>query len=235
MSLTAQQRKDLEQRIGYQFTDVAYLHQALTHRSASEAHYERLEFLGDSILSVVIAEALYHQFPKSPEGELSRMRATLVCGSMLAKIARDFDLGRFLNLGPGEMKSGGHRRESILSDAVEAIIGAVFLDSNIQTAQALVRAWFAPRLAAIKPGNNQKDPKTRLQEFLQGRQLSLPVYEVEMTQGQAHNQRFTVSCTVENLPEAVLATGTSRRKAEQAAASKVIELLAEQTGSKELL
>lgn len=235
MSLTAPKRREIEKRIGYQFKQITFLEQALTHRSASDTHYERLEFLGDSILSVVIAEALYHQFPKSPEGELSRMRATLVCGPMLAKIAQEFELGRFLQLGPGEKKSGGHRRESILSDAVEAIIGAIFLDSDIHTAMRIVMEWFAPRLSAIEPGENQKDPKTRLQEFLQGRQLSLPIYEVEKTEGQAHNQQFTVSCSVEILPEAIFATGSSRRKAEQAAASKVITLLAAQLGCKELL
>ncbi|WP_194755807.1 ribonuclease III [Aliidiomarina indica] len=234
MSLTEPQRRQLERRIGYSFNDIGYLQQALTHRSASNAHYERLEFLGDSILSVVIAEALYHQFPKAAEGDLSRMRATLVCGPMLAKIARQFDLGEFLILGPGEMKSGGHRRESILSDTVEAIIGAIFLDSNMETAQEMVRQWFQPRLKDIQPGDNQKDPKTRLQEFLQGRQCALPVYEVERTEGQAHNQKFTVRCSIELLDEPVLATGTSRRKAEQAAAAQTIELLAEQTDSKEL-
>ncbi|MCH8501756.1 MAG: ribonuclease III [Aliidiomarina sp.] len=234
MSLSASEFKTLEKRIGYSFKDRALLVQALTHRSASDAHYERLEFLGDSILSVVIAEALYHRFPKSPEGELSRMRATLVCGQMLAKIARQFELGPFLQLGPGELKSGGFRRDSILSDAVEGIIGAIFLDSDITQAQTIVRAWFEPLLQEIKPGNNQKDPKTRLQEYLQGRQFELPIYEVLATTGQAHNQKFSVSCSVEPLPAPVVASGTSRRKAEQAAAAAAIEQLAALPEGKEL-
>ncbi|RUO38230.1 ribonuclease III [Aliidiomarina shirensis] len=234
MSLTPIQLREIERRLGYNFNNHALLYQALTHRSAGEGHYERLEFLGDSILSVVIAEALYHRFPKSPEGDLSRMRATLVCGDMLANVAREFELGKFLNLGPGELKSGGFRRDSILSDAVEAIIGAIFLDSDIQTVQEIVRAWYQPLLKDIKPGNSQKDPKTRLQEYLQSRQFAVPEYEVSATEGQAHNQRFTVTCKVEPLAEPVVATGTSRRKAEQNAAAKVIEHLAELPEGKEL-
>lgn len=234
MSLSASEFKTLEKRIGYSFNDRALLVQALTHRSASDSHYERLEFLGDSILSVVIAEALYHRFPKSPEGELSRMRATLVCGQMLAKIARQFELGQYLQLGPGELKSGGFRRDSILSDAVEGIIGAIFLDSNINQVQTIVRAWFEALLQEIQPGNNQKDPKTRLQEYLQGRQFELPIYEVLATTGQAHNQKFSVSCSIEPLPTPVVASGTSRRKAEQAAAAAAIEQLAALPEGKEL-
>ena len=234
MSLPPIQLRELERRLGYNFNNHALLYQALTHRSASENHYERLEFLGDSILSVVIAEELYHRFPKSPEGDLSRMRATLVCGTMLAKVARAFELGKFLKLGPGELKSGGFRRDSILSDAVEAIIGAIFLDSDVVTAQQIVRDWYQPLLNEIKPGDKQKDPKTRLQEFLQGRQFDLPAYEVEATEGQAHNQRFTISCKVALLNEPVIATGTSRRKAEQTAAAKAIALLAELPEGKEL-
>lgn len=234
MSLTATDFKKIEKRIGYTFNNRDLLVQALTHRSANDSHYERLEFLGDSILSVVIAEALYHRFPKSPEGELSRMRATLVCGQMLAKIARQFELGPFLQLGPGELKSGGYRRDSILSDAVEGIIGAIFLDSDITVAQGIVRAWFEPLLEEIQPGNNQKDPKTRLQEYLQGRQFDLPVYEVLATTGQAHNQKFSVSCSVAPLEQPVIAVGTSRRKAEQAAAAEAIQKLAALPEGKEL-
>lgn len=234
MSLTPIQLREIERRLGYNFKDHGLLYQALTHRSAGEGHYERLEFLGDSILSVVIAEALYHRFPKSPEGDLSRMRATLVCGDMLANVAREFELGKFLNLGPGELKSGGFRRDSILSDAVEAIIGAIFLDSDIEKVQDIVRAWYKPLLDDIRPGDSQKDSKTRLQEYLQSRQLSVPEYEVSATEGQAHNQRFTVTCSVEPLAKPVIASGTSRRKAEQNAAAKVIELLAETPEGKEL-
>lgn len=232
MSLTAQAIRQLNQAIGYEFKDTTLLTRALTHRSASSKHYERLEFLGDSILSMVIAEALYQRFNKHDEGDLSRMRATLVCGTMLAKLAQNFELGHHLQLGPGELKSGGFRRESILSDAVEGIIGAVYLDSDIDTCKAMVLNWFQPYLETIKPGVSQKDPKTRLQEFLQARQSPLPHYEVVARQGQAHNQKFTVSCQVEGLDNAVQGTGTSRRKAEQAAASAVLDALEANVNSK---
>lgn len=232
MSLTAQAIRQLNQAIGYEFKDNALLQRALTHRSASSKHYERLEFLGDSILSMVIAEALYHRFSKQDEGDLSRMRATLVCGTMLAKLAQTFELGNHLQLGPGELKSGGFRRESILSDAVEGIIGAVYLDSDLATCKSMVLRWFAPYLETIKPGVSQKDPKTRLQEHLQARQLPLPVYEVVARQGQAHNQKFTVSCQVDGLDTPIQGTGTSRRKAEQAAASAVLNAFEDHVDSK---
>ncbi len=142
------------------------MHQALTHRSAISKHNERLEFLGDSILSYVIANALYHRFPRVDEGDMSRMRATLVRGNTLAELAREFELGECLRLGPGELKSGGFRRESILADTVEALIGGVFLDSDIQTVEKLILNWYQTRLDEISPGDKQKDPKTRLQEYL---------------------------------------------------------------------
>ncbi|WP_201777825.1 MULTISPECIES: ribonuclease III [Thalassomonas] len=216
----------LMKRISYQFKQPELLTQALTHRSAKGAHNERLEFLGDSILGFVIAEALYDKFPKNNEGDLTRMRSSLVKGVTLAEIAKDFQLGDHLILGPGELKSGGHRRESILEDAVEAIIGAVYLDSDIGTCRTLILTWFAKRLAQIKPGHEQKDPKTRLQEFLQGRKIELPLYEVIHTSGQSHNQEFTVRCTTSVLENEVITKGTSRRKAEQAAAQQVLELIA---------
>lgn len=225
MSLTAQAIRQLNKAIGYEFKDTGLLKRALTHRSASSKHYERLEFLGDSILSMVIAEALYQRFPKQDEGDLSRMRATLVCGPMLAHLAMEFQLGTHLQLGPGELKSGGFRRESILSDAVEGIIGAVYLDSDLDTCKKMVLNWFEPHLGTIIPGASQKDPKTRLQEYMQARQHPLPAYEVVARQGQAHNQKFTVSCQVESLEQAILGTGTSRRKAEQAAASAALQQL----------
>lgn len=223
MALNANQIARLEKTLGHSFQSIELLKQALTHRSASSTHNERLEYLGDSILGMVIAEALFHQFPKHNEGDLSRMRATLVRGQTLAEIGKEFGLGEVIRLGPGEMKSGGHRRESILADAVEAIIGAVFLDSDIQIAKTLVLNWYQQRLEIISPVA-LKDPKTRLQEYLQGRRLALPLYEVETIQGQAHNQTFTVSCRVEG-KEPVTATGTSRRKAEQAAAEQLIHVL----------
>lgn len=216
--------KRLEKRISYTFSNFAMLTQALTHRSALGEHNERLEFLGDSILSFAISTDLYLRFPKVNEGDLSRMRATLVCGKMLAEIGREFQLGDCLILGPGELKSGGFRRDSIIADGVEAIIGAVFLDSDIDTVNALILKWFDSRLKNIEPGISQKDPKTRLQERLQSRKQPLPVYDVIEIKGEAHNQRFTISCGIEGL-DPVEGQGTSRRKAEQIAAEKMLEAL----------
>ena len=214
--------KTLTNKIGYQFNDKNLLIQALTHRSAKGMHNERLEFLGDSILGFVIAEALYDKFPKEPEGDLTRMRSSLVKGVTLAKLAMGFGLGEFLVLGPGELKSGGHKRESILEDAIEAIIGAVYLDSNLDVCKQLILTWFKEHLAVIKPGV-QKDPKTRLQEYLQGRKIPLPVYDVIDVQGKSHNQTFTVSCQTQLFDDTIITKATSRRKAEQAAAQQVLD------------
>lgn len=215
----------LSKQLGYEFSNPDLLLQALTHRSAKGAHNERLEFLGDSILGFVIAEALFNRFPNENEGELTRMRSSLVRGVTLAQLGRDFNLGEYLVLGPGELKSGGHRRESILEDCVEAIIGAVYIDSDQARCKALILDWFASRLASIQPGSAQKDPKTRLQEYLQSRKIPLPTYEVIETTGQSHNQQFTVKCTTQKLDKAVISKGTSRRKAEQAAAQEVLALI----------
>ncbi len=163
----------LQRRIGYQFQQPELLEQALTHRSCKGKHNERLEFLGDAILSFVIAEALYQNFPKTREGDLTRMRASLVKGVTLAEIAKELQLSEFLRLGPGELKSGGFRRESILADAVEAILGAIYLDGGEQVCKERILAWFGSRLTVIEPGV-QKDSKTKLQEYLQGRKLALP-------------------------------------------------------------
>ncbi|HCH0720173.1 TPA: ribonuclease III [Vibrio parahaemolyticus] len=215
----------LERKLGYQFKDAGLINLALTHRSANSKHNERLEFLGDSILSFVIADDLYHRFPKVNEGDMSRMRATLVRGHTLAELGREFDLGDYLKLGPGELKSGGFRRDSILADAVEAIIGAIYLDSDIEKVRSIVLSWYNSRLEAIKPGVSQKDPKTRLQEFLQGRRKPLPVYTVTNIKGEAHNQEFKVECEVAGVDKPVIGKGTSRRKAEQAAAETALEQL----------
>ena len=215
----------LERKIGYQFKDNDLIHLALTHRSAAGKHNERLEFLGDSILSFVIADDLYHRFPKVNEGDMSRMRATLVRGHTLAELGREFALGDYLKLGPGELKSGGFRRDSILADAVEAIIGAIYLDSDTETIRGIILSWYKTRLEAIQPGVSQKDPKTRLQEFLQGRRNPLPVYTVTNIKGEAHNQEFTVECKVAGVDKPVIGKGTSRRKAEQAAAETALEQL----------
>lgn len=211
--------------LGYEFQQTELLTQALTHRSAANKHNERLEFLGDSILSIVISDALYHQFPKATEGDLSRMRATLVRGDTLAIIAQEFKLGDYLNLGPGELKSGGFRRESILADAVEAIIGAIYLDSDLEVCRKLLLCWYKERLATIQPGINQKDAKTILQEHLQGFKKPLPDYQVVDVQGEAHDQTFTVECRIDSLSQPVIGVGSSRRKAEQLAAAQVLELL----------
>ncbi|MEZ8126894.1 ribonuclease III [Vibrio splendidus] len=215
----------LERKIGYQFNDTDLIHLALTHRSAAGKHNERLEFLGDSILSFVIADDLYHRFPKVNEGDMSRMRATLVRGHTLAELGREFELGDYLKLGPGELKSGGFRRDSILADAVEAIIGAVYLDSDTEVVRRIILSWYQSRLESIQPGVSQKDPKTRLQEFLQGRRNPLPVYTVTNIKGEAHNQEFTVECEVAGVDKPVIGKGTSRRKAEQAAAETALEQL----------
>jgi ribonuclease-3 len=209
--------------LGYQFNNANLLQQALTHRSCKGRHNERLEFLGDAILSVVIAEALFQLFPNAKEGELTRMRASLVKGVTLAEIAGELSIADYLRLGPGEMKSGGHRRESILADAFEAILGAIYLDAGMDVCKARILHWFDSRLESITP-QQQKDSKTRLQEYLQGRRLALPVYVVETTEGEAHNQEFTVSCRIEG-HEPVEATGSSRRKAEQDAAHKMLEYI----------
>ncbi len=215
----------LEKKIGYEFNNADHIHLALTHRSANGKHNERLEFLGDSILSFVIADDLYHRFPNVNEGDMSRMRATLVRGHTLAELGREFELGDYLKLGPGELKSGGFRRDSILADAVEAIIGAIYLDSDIEVVRGIVLSWYQTRLNAIQPGVSQKDPKTRLQEFLQGRKKPLPAYTVTNIKGEAHNQQFTVSCVIAGVEQPVIGKGTSRRKAEQAAAELALEKL----------
>ena len=215
---------ELYNKIGYEFSDQGLLEQAMTHRSHKGQHNERLEFLGDSILSFVIANALYAKFPKAREGDLSRMRSTLVRGQTLAEFGVEFGLGDYLRLGPGELKSGGFRRESTLADAVEAIIGAAFLDSGIERCSELILSWYESRLDAISPGLNQKDPKTLLQEYLQARKLSLPGYTVVDTKGQAHNQTFTVECIVDGM-DSIISVGSSRRKAEQKAAEKALKIL----------
>lgn len=216
-------------RLGYEFNDPELLIQALTHRSANrKANNERLEFLGDAQLGYMVALWLFEQFPRAAEGQLTRMRASLVRGATLAEVAKELALGPHLVLGPGEMKSGGHRRTSILADALEAVIGAILLDSDENTCRQVVRGWFASRLAAISPEVTNKDPKTQLQEWLQGRQLPLPQYRVVATRGTAHAQEFGIECALGHLEQCFYATGTSRRRGEQAAASLALQWLKEQ-------
>ncbi|MDL4862419.1 ribonuclease III [Halomonas elongata] len=212
-------------RIGHRFAQPELLELAMTHRSYGGRNNERLEFLGDSIVNFVIAEDLFQRFPQAREGQLSRLRARLVKGQTLAELAREMSFGECLRLGSGEMKSGGHRRDSILADAVEAVIGAIYLDAGMDTARTRVLSWFAERLETINLQDTQKDPKTRLQEFLQSRQVSLPRYEVISVEGEAHAQTFTVECHVEMLDEHTLGIGSSRRHAEQQAAEQALSQL----------
>ncbi|BGI51054.1 MAG: ribonuclease III [Arsenophonus endosymbiont of Ceratovacuna japonica] len=220
-----QKIRHLQFIIGYNFKQIKLLKQSLTHRSASSSHNERLEFIGDSILSFVIANDLYHRFPKIDEGDMSRMRATLVRGNTLAKLAREFNLGECLRLGPGELKSGGFRRESILADAIEALIGSIFLDSDIKTTEKIILSWYNTRLIEISPGDKQKDSKTRLQEYLQGLHLPLPIYLVIKINGEAHDQEFTIHCQVSGIKDPIEVIGSSRRKAEQEAAEIALKIL----------
>jgi ribonuclease III len=214
----------LEQHLGYRFTDTALLQKALTHRSAGSANNERLEFLGDAILGCVIAGELYQQFPKASEGRLSRLRASLVRRESLAEIARHLEIGQYLQLGPGERKSGGQRRDSIMSDTVEALFGAIYLDSDFTTCRQCILALFSTRLGELSETAVLKDPKTRLQEFLQARRQPLPEYAVIDVSGEAHAQFFRVSCRVEGCAPAT-GEGVSRRQAEQDAAARILEQL----------
>lgn len=209
--------------LDYTFSATSLLEQALTHRSAAKKHNERLEFLGDAVLGMVIAEILYSKFPKLPEGKLTRMRSSLVKGTTLALIAQELELGPLIKLGPGELKSGGRRRDSILADAVESIIGATYLDGGFQAAAKLIKHLFDKRLETLDPNQQIKDCKTQLQEYLQAKQISLPDYQVEDIQGKDHAQTFCVSCDIKELNLKTLGQGRSRRIAEQEAAKQILE------------
>lgn len=205
-------------RLDYSFNDANLLDEALTHRSVGSRNNERLEFLGDGILNFVIADALFRQRPDLREGDLSRLRASLVNGNTLAEIARDLNLGDCIKLGAGELKSGGFRRSSILADAVESILGAVYCDSGFDACQTLILKLFEDKLANLPDIDSLKDPKTRLQELLQSRRLSIPIYDVLSVSGKAHAQVFTVRCSIDEIDCVTRAEGGSRRKAEQLAA-----------------
>jgi len=213
------------QRIGYTFHRPDLLRQALTHRSHSLPHNERLEFLGDSLLNCAVATLLYEKFPKLPEGDLSRLRASLVNQSSLSKVASGLGLGERLRLGEGELKSGGFRRPSILADAVEAILGAVYLDAGFEAVRKVVEKLLGDRIEDKEDLPVAKDPKTALQEHLQARKLQLPRYSVQRTEGEAHDQTFTVECRVDDLALVATGQGTSRRAAEQAAAEGLMAQL----------
>ena len=212
---------------GHRFADEALLAQALTHRSAGSPHNERLEFLGDSLVNQFIAETLYRHWPKADEGALTRARADLVRESALAEIARSLSIGSHLVLGPGEMKTGGHRRDSILADAVEALVAAVYLDAGFDACRTVVMPWFAPLLDALPPPNKVgKDAKTRLQEWLQARQYPLPVYALLHESGEDHARVFRVSCSLAQPPIRSEGEGSSRRAAEQQAAEAALKDIA---------
>lgn len=215
----------IEARLGYHFVDGTLLALALTHRSAGADNNERLEFLGDSILNFIIAESLFNRLSSAREGQLSRLRSQLVKGDTLAEIAREFSLGDHLLLGEGELKSGGRERESILADAVEAIIGAIFRDSDMSTCRERVLCWYADRLDKLTLNTHAKDSKTRLQELMQKRRQPLPEYEVVEAAGEAHAQVFTVSCRISLLSQPFTAQASNRREAEKLAAAAVLKHL----------
>lgn len=219
----------LQRRIGYTFQDPERLLLAMTHRSFGNQNNERLEFLGDSLVNMIIAEYLYNHFERAREGQLSRLRARMVKGVTLAEIGREFELGQYLRLGSGEKKSGGFRRDSILADAVESIIGAIYLDSDFDTCRERVLAWFDKRLEKLDIQDTQKDPKTRLQEYLQSRQFPLPRYDVISVDGEAHAQTFHVSCALPSLDRKTSGVGSSRRIAEQQAARAALKQLGVET------
>lgn len=216
---------NLSKRLAYQFTRAELLEVALTHRSAGSPNNERLEYLGDSVLNFIIADALYHRFKKASEGKLSRLRANLVNGDTLADIGRSLRLGEYLKLGAGELKSGGFRRDSILAGAMEALIGAVYLDGGFSASRDLVMRIYHDLLEEVSLESVIKDPKTRLQEYLQSKKLPLPTYNVLSIKGRDHDQIFSVECTIEELLTPVVGEGSSRRKAEQDAAGRVLELI----------
>lgn len=212
----------LKDSLDYQFNDVRLLELSLTHRSAPGDNNERLEFLGDAVLDFVISEVVFRSHPLAPEGDLSRLRASLVSDASLAQLAADLGIGEHLILGSGERKTGGHRRESILADALEAIFGAVYLDAGFAASKAVIETAFGERLQVFPDVESLRDPKTRLQEWLQARQKGLPVYELVKVSGAAHRQTFEVKCSVNGTEAATTGAGTTRRNAEQQSAESML-------------
>ena len=223
----------VHERLGYEPRDLALFRTALTHRSAAGANNERLEFLGDAVLNLLIAQRLYEAYPRAAEGELSRLRARLVSREPLGEIALSLGLGEMLQLGSGELRSGGFRRQSILADALEALFGAVFLDGGLAAVEALIARLFTERIGSLPEPQALKDAKTRLQEYLQSRSLSLPRYAILGVEGEAHAQTFRVSCAVPVLALQVEGTGSSRRRAEQEAATRMLEAIEAQRSRSE--
>lgn len=217
---------ELAKKLNYTFKQPRLLDIALTHRSKGGEHNERFEFLGDAVVNFVIAEILFLQYPKATEGELSRWRATLVNRDALAELAKEFDMGQYIFLGQGEVRSGGSSRQSILSCTMEAVIGAVYLDGGFDAARAKITEWYQPLLQSMSSSaTSHKDPKTLLQESLQSRRLPLPIYKVESIEGEAHQQIFIVSCKVDGIEEKSIGRGTSRRRAEQDAAQAMLGVM----------
>lgn len=212
----------LSKKLDYEFIDIELLRRALTHRSVGSRNNERLEFLGDGALNFIIASEIYRLRPQYQEGQLSRLRANLVRGVTLAEVAREIGLGDYISLGSGELKSGGFNRDSILADALEAVLGAVYIDGDFPSLYRVVCHLFESRLSNLPDDEPQKDPKTRLQEYLQARKFPLPVYELVDTSGQDHARTFVVSARIDELKLNVTAKGSSRRRAEQAAAKDAL-------------
>ena len=217
----------LEKTLNYRFADSGLFARALTHRSAAGTNNERLEFLGDAVLDFVISEAVFELRPDASEGDLSKLRSSLVKDASLAQIAGELGLGEHLILGSGERKTGGHRRESILADALEAIFGAVYLDTGFDAACEVIERVFEQRLQSLPNAEDLRDPKTRLQEWLQGNKMSLPEYELTSVTGKAHAQRFAVTCTVDEMSHTTEGNSTTRRKAEQQAARRMLAFIQE--------
>ena len=219
----------LAKKLDYMFNDASLLITAVTHRSLGKNNNERLEYLGDAILGFIIAELLYQKYPTQPEGVLTRFRAMLVRGETLASLARNLDLGLYLKLGTGEKKSGGWQRDSILANAMEAIIGAMYLDSDLESCKRFVLTIYSGLLSELSLENLTKDPKTELQEYLQARQQSLPLYKIIAEEGEAHSREFTVECQVSLLNETVIARGKNKRSAEQSVARLILDLIEERS------
>lgn len=215
----------LQKALGYTFSDDQLLVRALSHRSVGKNNNERIEFLGDSLLNLFITEALFKKLPDASEGELTRLRAHLVKGETLADIAREFDLGNYLLLGSGELKSGGYRRDSILADTVEALIGAIYIESGLETSRQSTLRWYTSRLAEISVDVIKKDSKTRLQEYLQKRKKPLPTYTVLEERGELHSRSYIVECRFTLAPKAFSASATNKRTAEKLAAEKALAYL----------
>lgn len=217
--------------LGHDFAGQTLLQQALTHRSAGQENNERLEYLGDAILGFVIAEALFERFPEASEGALTRLRASLVKRETLARLARNEKLGDYVRLGGGELKSGGWRRDSILANATEAVIGAIYLDAGMDVCRSRILDLYSELLDSVSPENADKDSKTQLQEYLQARRLPLPQYRIVAEAGEAHAREFTVECSTSAVSKPIEAKGRSKQSAEQAAAEMMLQILQEPPGT----